>query len=245
MTANASDSGSKQSNSEASNSAQKLSTSPSHSEPSRPTKRLTLSELINKSNLTIVKLSMILIVLCLVLFGIAVYERIERPSPLYFEAFYNDETGVTNIKRMQALSYPNLTTESVLRWAAEAATASYTFDFYNYNQVLKEIRPFFTKDGYQNFVSALKSAGLLNRVIEKKLIVSSVVTGTPVVKREGKIVSGIYAWQVEFPMLLTFQSQSETTSRKVIVTLLIAQVPTIESVKGIGIASFVTGEATQ
>lgn len=242
MTASASDSGSKQTIAEASSQQTTLGT-PSQGKPSSqtpPKKHPSLSELIKQSDLNILKLSIILVVVCLCLFAWSMFERKFKPAPNYYEVL--DET---QLKRMRALKQPNLNTPAVLEWATEAATTAYTFDFYNYDSVLRGVRPYFTKKGFDNFVAALKSAGLIKRVVEKKLIVTSVVTGSPVVMKEGPIVGGIYAWQIQFPMLLTFQSQSDKTDSKVIVTLLIAQVPTIESPKGIGIASFITGEAVK
>lgn len=207
---------------------------------SAPKKHPSLSELIKQSDLIIMKISIVLVGLCIVIFAWSFYDRKHKPVPGYFEVL--DET---ELKRMQALRYPNLSTQVILKWAAEAATAAYTFDFYNYQSVFKGIRPYFTKVGYDNFIAAIKASGLIARVIEKKIIVSAVVTGSPVIMKEGPIVGGLYAWQVQFPMLLTFQSQSDQSDSKVVVTLLIAQVPTIESPKGIGIASFISGEAVK
>jgi intracellular multiplication protein IcmL len=207
---------------------------------SAPKKHPSLSALIKQSDLTIMKISIILVGVCLLIFAWSFYDRKHKPAPRYFEVL-----NETELKRMQALRYPNLSTQVVLKWAVEAATAAYTFDFYNYQSVFKGIRPYFTKVGYDNFIAAIKGSGLITRVIEKKIIVSAVVTGSPVIMREGPIVGGVYAWQVQFPMLLTYQSQSDQSDSKVVATLLIAQVPTIESSKGIGIASFITVEAVK
>lgn len=201
-------------------------------------KKQSLDELIHLSDPFIMKVCIALVMISIGLFAIDIYFRKYKPPGTYFAVFEDN-----HIEKMRALQYPNLSTDVILQWAMEAATASYTFDFYNYPTVLKNIRPYFTKAGYDNFISALNSAGTLKRVEEKKIIVSAVPTGTPIILKEGKIVGGIYAWQVQFPMLLTFQSQSDKSDSKVIVTLLIAQVPTLESPKGIGIASFITGEA--
>jgi len=133
---------------------------------------------------------------------------------------------------------PNLTSSALLSWAAEAAAAAYNFDFYNYNKVLKNIRPYFTESGYDNFLAALNGAGTLAKIREKKLVLSSVLTAYPVIIKEGAIVENTYAWQVQFPMLLTFQSASEQQKINIVVTLTIVRVPTTESSRGIGINSF-------
>jgi intracellular multiplication protein IcmL len=62
--------------------------------------------------------------------------------------------------------------------------------------------------------------------------------------KEGVIATGFYAWQVQLPMLLTYQSASDNIQSRIVLTLLVTRVPTSESVKGIGISSFIVAEAT-
>ncbi|MCS5711129.1 DotI/IcmL/TraM family protein [Candidatus Berkiella aquae] len=174
----------------------------------------------------------------LVLFTWDFYDRTHHPIPPSFAVSADDQ-----LIRLRTLSQPNLTTEALLRWAATAATTIYTFDFYNYNEVLKDARVFFTKAGYENFRSAITAAGIINTIVRKRLVVSAVITDTPVVLKEGQIATGNYAWQVQFPMLLTYQSASEQLKSKIIITMLVSRVPTAESVNGVGIASFIVTES--
>ncbi|HRE30927.1 MAG TPA: DotI/IcmL family type IV secretion protein, partial [Candidatus Berkiella sp.] len=119
------------------------------------------------------------------------YDRTHQKTPPSFAVSADDQ-----LIRLRSLSQPNLTTEALLRWAATAATTIYTFDFYNYNDVLKNARVFFTKAGYENFRSAIAAAGIINTIVRKRLVVSAVITDTPVVLKEGQIATGNYAWQV-------------------------------------------------
>lgn len=204
-------------------------------------KKMSLDELINRTEPLTLKLCIGFVLLAIVLFAFAFFLRTNKPG-VPFNAVLDDGAKV---ERIRAFRYPNLTNTIIMQWAMEAATAAYTFDFYNYQTALNDIRPYFTGSGYDNFLASLSAAGTLNQVIEKKLIVSAVPTGSPIILNEGFIPGNIYAWQVQFPMLLTFQSQSDKTSTKVVVTLLIAEVPTLESPKGVGIASFITSEVGQ
>lgn len=183
-------------------------------------------------------LAMGLISACLVLFAWDFFDRTNTAKPPYY-AISHDGTRIP----LRSISQPNLTTEALLRWAATAATTIYTFDFFNYNEVLRNARVFFTKAGYDNFRSAVNAAGILNTITRKRLVVSAVLTDTPVVLKEGVIATGNYAWQVQFPMLLTYQSASEQIKSRIIITMLITRVPTSESVNGLGISSFVVTES--
>ena len=74
--------------------------------------------------------------------------------------------------------------------------------------------------------------------MDKQLVVSAVATGTPVITQEG-VVDGRYSWNVQIPLLLSYQSSSETNfSQPVIVTMLITRVPVLNNPRGIAIAQF-------
>lgn len=180
-------------------------------------------------------LMLVLIIAALV--GIIFYQQSHVPTPKYFAT-----TQDGKLIELIPLSQPNLSTNALLQWAVEAATAAYTFNFVNYRKALQDTRIYFTKQGYQNFLKALQDSRNLEAVRTKKLVVSAVPTGAPVVLKEGQTSNGLFAWQVQFPMLLTYQSASETISQDIVITMLITRVPTLESPKGVGIASFVVRE---
>lgn len=180
--------------------------------------------------------SVFLIPVILVLLGWDFYNRFSKPIPFYYAA--SDE----NLTRMIPLNQPNLTTNAVLHWATYAAAAALTFNFHNYPQVFQDVRVYFTPKGYDNFLSALKTAHTIENIVKKQLAVYAVLTDNPIILREGPAPGGSYAWQIEFPMLLTYESEREN-KQHIIITLLIVRVPTSESVTGIGIASFVVAES--
>lgn len=180
---------------------------------------------------------LLLILIIAVLFGAIYYLETNKPAPQYFATTHDGK-----LIKLVPLNQPNLTTNALLQWAVEAASAAYTFNFVNYRKALQDARIYFTKLGYQNFLKALTDSRNLEAVRTKKLVVSAVPTGAPVVLREGVTSTGYYAWQVQFPMLLTYQSASDVINQNIVITMLITRVPTLESEKGIGIASFVVRE---
>lgn len=155
------------------------------------------------------------------------------PAPRYI-AMASDG----RIAPLVAFSHPNLSNAAVLEWANTAATAAYSYNFVNYRQALQQAADYFTPEGKQMFFAAIKSSNNLQAVISKKLIVSAVATGVPVILEQG-LLAGRYTWKVQIPMLITFQSASQFSQQAVTVTMLIVRVSTLTSPHGIGIAQFI------
>jgi intracellular multiplication protein IcmL len=66
------------------------------------------------------------------------------------------------------------------------------------------------------------------------------VVGTPVISNQGPLPGTDYAWRVQIPFLVTYQSANVTTRRNYMVIVSIIRVSTIENPQGIGIDQFVT-----
>lgn len=159
-----------------------------------------------------------------------------RTEPSYYATTHSGKQI-----RLSPRNEPNLTTAALLDWVANAAVSSYSFNFVNWNEALSSVRTYYTPSGYQNFMTALKASNTLEDVRSKKLVVSAVITGTPVILKEGPI-NDRYSWQVQLPMLLSYQSASEVIKQNITMTMLVTRVPTLESEKGIGIAQLIVAE---
>jgi len=166
------------------------------------------------------------------LIGWIIYERLHKPPVRYFATSNDGKLAV-----LTPLNQPNLTTASLLDWVIEAATTAYNFNFGNYDRALQDIKVYFTEAGYKHFIDSLTAAQTIQKVREKQLMVTAISTGSPVIIQEGPSADGIYAWSVQVPMLITYQSASDTRKQNVLLTMLIARRSTLESPKGIGIAS--------
>ncbi|MBS0289059.1 MAG: type IVB secretion system apparatus protein IcmL/DotI [Proteobacteria bacterium] len=176
--------------------------------------------------------SILLVLIITGLIAWIIYERTHKPIVRYF-ATSNDG----KLSLLTPLNHPNLTTSSLLNWVVEAATTAYNFNFSNYDRALKDIKIYFTDAGYQHFINSLTAAKTIDTVKSKQLIVSAIATGTPVIVQEGPTADGIYAWRVQLPMLITYQSTSDTRKQNIVLNMLVARRSTLESPKGIGIAS--------
>lgn len=171
------------------------------------------------------------IFLLLIFAGVAMYQVIHRPLPL-FTAVAADH------KQMQltAFDQPNLLPETLLRWASKAAVAAYTFDFVNYEKQAELARPYFTSDGWNDYQNSL--GGLIETIKQNQLFVNSVVAGPPVISNQGDLPGRGYSWRVQIPFLVTYQSAGVSTRRDFTVVLTIVKVPTDVNPMGIGIDQF-------
>jgi intracellular multiplication protein IcmL len=161
------------------------------------------------------------------------YITTHPPVPQYFAT-----TIQGRITPIVPLDQPNLPPSALLQWANQAAIASYTYNFQDYRAELQAASDFFTPAGWTNFLDALSKSNNLTTVIAKKLVVSAVATGAPIILDQ-QIIDGIYTWKVQMPMLVSYQSASSLVQQQVMVTMIIQRVSTLSSFRGVGISSLV------
>jgi intracellular multiplication protein IcmL len=176
---------------------------------------------------------LISIMVIAVLASSLIYLVTHPPAPQYFAT-----TLQGRITPLVPLDQPNLPPSAVLQWANQAAIAAYTYNFVNYRQELQAASEFFTPDGWASFLKQLSASNNLTTVISKKLVVSAVATGAPVILDQG-VIDGDYTWKVQMPMLVAFQSASQLATQQLTVTMTIKRISTLNSARGIGIDSYV------
>ena len=142
------------------------------------------------------------------------------------------------IMPLNALDDPVMSVNQVLTWSTNAITKAYTFSFANYRQELQSSRDLFTKEGWDGFQNALQESGNLRAVVDSKFVTTAAPRGAPVVIGEG-YVSGRYAWKIEVPILVTYQSANKRQTQDLLVQALIVRRSELEHPQGIGIAQLI------
>jgi intracellular multiplication protein IcmL len=170
----------------------------------------------------------------MLLAGTLLYLVIYPPAPRYFAV---SEGGT--LVPMVPMKEPNLSDAALLQWATQAVVRTFSYNYVNYREALQSLRDDFTPAGWKDFVTAFNRADNLQAVIQKKLVVSAVPTGVPVIVEQG-IRQGGYAWRVQFPLLVTYESASERSPQAFVVDVLIIRLSTLQSPQGIGIHQLVT-----
>lgn len=175
---------------------------------------------------------MILLALTLMVAGILIYQLNNRPLPVF---------GATQPdgKSMALTPYdePNLQAEVILRFASEAATVAYSFDFANYKDQINEARKYFTDDGWNDYLRSVDA--LITDLVNRQLAANGVVAGAPIISNEGDYPGKGYSWRVVIPFVVTYQSSDRADSYNYQVVLMIVKVPTSENKQGIGIDQFI------
>jgi intracellular multiplication protein IcmL len=172
------------------------------------------------------------LVIMMIAVGVVLYQMLHRPKPIFTAI---DSTGQT--MQLEPYDQPNLRPDTILRWASKAATIAYTLNFNNYKEQLNAVRPYFTADGWQDFMSS--SSSLINRIVQNQLFVSGVVSGPPVIANQGPLPGKGYVWRIQIPFLVTYQSANTEVQQRYYVVLTIVHVPTATNPQGIGIDQFV------
>ena len=172
------------------------------------------------------------IFLMILVLGVCFYQIMTRPLP-QFHAVQPDGKSMLLIPSEE----PNLLPSTVLRWASKGATLAYNFDFVAFKQQAEAARPYFTKDGWNDYQQSV--SGLLNTIVQNKLIVYGVVSGTPVISNQGPLAGKGDVWRIQIPFLVTYMSENTTTKQNYFVILSIVRVPTRVNKQGIGIDQFV------
>jgi intracellular multiplication protein IcmL len=179
---------------------------------------------------------LIMVLLNVTLLALLYYMITNRPKPEYFAT-----TSDGKVIRMYALSEPLVTSAELLQWTTVAATSVNTYNFVNWRKELQDASNYFTPTGWREFQDALKASNNLETVTSKKLSVSAVATGAPVVLDRG-LIGGVYKWKVQVPLLITYESASTNLSQPVVATMLVTRVSTLDTTKGIAIDAFYMSE---
>lgn len=153
--------------------------------------------------------------------------------------FSVDEKG--RVTPIVALSEPYVTDSYLLSWVSETVSRAYSFDAQNMQRQIGDLQPEFTPDGYNQYVEALQSSGIIDFVKKNLLIVSATPRGIPVITRTGS-VGGAVVWQVQIPMLVQYRSNTKSAEKQLMVQLSVIRRQTIESPRGIGISQFIAVE---
>lgn len=175
---------------------------------------------------------LILILIQVGLLGINFISYYFRSPGTYFAVPVNGD-----VFRLRPISRPNVSTKALLNWATIAVTASLTLDFLNYKKNLEDLKQYFTEIGYDNFIQALDSQGVIDTIVSKKLVLTAVPIGPAIIIEEDD-QRGIHSWRIQVPVTISYLSASAEEKRYKLVTILVSQVPTQFSARGIGIVQY-------
>ena len=154
--------------------------------------------------------------------------------PVERQYFTVDNMG--RLVQQKALNAPYMTESALLQFASRAVTDAYTFDAENYRKVFNDLSQYFTPEGNPAFIASMQPQ--IKYVLDKTLISSAVAGGTPVLVDQGVSPNGVWAYKIKVPVIVTFRTQTESSTVRRLVTLIVVNRPTFETPYGVGISSF-------
>lgn len=183
------------------------------------------------------RVTLICLILVLMLAGslaVNVVQGVMRPTPRYFAV-----TDNLRIEKMRPLNKPVISQSGLLSWTTRKVTETFSLDFVHWREKLMDVKPAYTEKAFRQLIGSLKDSGNLKMLKRKKLVMSSTVQRSPVVKAKG-VVSGRMTWKIEFPIKIAYESsQRVISSQKLMCNVMVRRVPTIEYPRGIKIQQIV------
>ncbi len=137
-----------------------------------------------------------------------------------------------------ALDQPNLSAPAIVSWTAQATSETMTFGFHDYRRRLQEASRHFTRRGWESFTRALQTSGIIDAITTNRQVITATPRGAPTLISEG-IVNGRYEWQIEVPMLISYEYGSGSKQSQLTLRLLVVRVPQLENANGVGIEQWI------
>lgn len=160
----------------------------------------------------------------------------KKPEQKYFSV-----TPDLRVQAMVPLSEPYVTEAGLLNWTVESVTGSLSFDFLHWQTQLSAQRDNFTEDAYIKMIGALKSSGILKKVLDQNLIITTVPTSAPYVLQT-QVISGVKTWVVKFPVLISYQTSSGVVgTQSLMATVVVRRENVLDYPRGLAISQMVLG----
>lgn len=168
----------------------------------------------------------------------ALYDVYRNPPKPQYIAAENDG----RIIELRPISRPTISKNALLTWAAESVTSIFTYDYVNYRKQFQSNVDYFSADGWQAYMEQLDKSGTLQTVKEKSMLVSAVITSSPVIAGEGQM-NGVYTWKVEMPIDVTYTPFGQSPiKQKLVIKMNLRAISPLENPRGVVIDSFSTFE---
>ena len=182
-----------------------------------------------------------LLVLTAFLLAVSLYANVFLANmPAQYRYIMTEPTG--KMMDLVPLDQANVDDETAMRWAVDAVTRIYTFDFTNYRRQFQKAQSMMTVSGWQFLESALQSSGNMDSVIKNAFVTTAVPTGPATLRKKQLIeIGGVrrYQWTIEFPMVVTYRSSTTTTNQELRMEVELVRQPEFVNAAGLGIRTLI------
>ncbi len=151
--------------------------------------------------------------------------------------------AIGDLMPLVPMSEANMGEDDVGRWATDAITRVYTFDFVNFRQQFTAAQQLLTGIGWEGFADSLRKSGNFVSITENGYVATAVPSGpvhvTSIGPAKGADGSVRFVWHVTLPMLITYRSSKQTTSMDVTVESTVVRMPEFVNRQGLGIRQLI------
>ncbi len=134
--------------------------------------------------------------------------------------FFYASTQDGQLLPLQESNSPNLTDAAVLSWVNRVVPQIYTLNFLNYQQTLMQQEQYFTIAGWGSFLRSF--APTISQIQKGQYDVHAAPSDVPMVTEKG-VFQGRQMWQVQIPLLVSYQHGTDEAIQNVVWTLLLQQ----------------------
>lgn len=137
------------------------------------------------------------------------------------------------------LQQSNHANHVVTQWVTDALVDTFTFAYTDYRMRLSNATSkWFTNEGAEAILKALKDSGNLDAIIERKMFASLVVDETPVVVDKGGI-GDVFAWKIQVPATISYRTATGSSSQRVLFQLVVVRRSELLNASGLGISQVI------
>ena len=80
---------------------------------------------------------------------------------------------------------------------------------------------------------------MIETVNENRQVLTAIPRSAPTILAEGLMPNGVYRWEVEMPLQITYELGQSRRSDSLNIRLVIVRVPKLESANGVGIEQWI------
>lgn len=140
--------------------------------------------------------------------------------------------------RVVTLDLPKISNEAVLRWASQAVSDIYSFNFSeDLNKHFERVSEYFTNDGYKQYMESLNSSGLIIDAKTKDIFYTANSCDVVSVSNQIQVSANDSAntiWYVDIPLLIKVESSGPVVMQRYIVRTIIKGGDDVRADKSIG-----------
>lgn len=163
---------------------------------------------------------------------------VTKPKPLVF-ATDSDWRVVAPIPVTQA--YP--ATADLIQWVTDVIPSSFSVDFFNYSEEMKQSEKVFTADGWKKFLIQSDSYIGQKVVIDNQVFVTANPAGAPFILNQG-ILNGSYSWWIQMPLNLSYSGADNNATIPLILQILVVRTSTLNDLRGVQIGNIIVRKGT-